>query len=109
MPRPGRDNTTVGFLAGAWSRLADDVELHLAAEDEVCWLPGPGHGPRARELIECVADDHAEIREAVAEARLLPAGSALWWRSVHAARARRLTGRSLSRTARPVAGTARAG
>jgi hypothetical protein len=66
-----------------WASLADLLELHLDAEEEICFLALFGRGANeARELARAVDD---EIREAVREARLHPAGSRPWRLAVDAA------------------------
>src|SRR5581483_3251612 len=72
-------------LAPVWQRLADLLEAHCAAEEEICHLamfgPGPQAAARAREAVA----DHDDIREAIREAHLESVGSAGWWRAVSAA------------------------
>jgi Hemerythrin HHE cation binding domain len=74
--RPG------GALARMWDGLARVIELHLSAEQEICWLPMCGTGPRGREQIAAAAAGAADITAAIGEARLQPAGSPIWWRAV---------------------------
>jgi hypothetical protein len=68
-----------------WARLAVLLDVHTTAEEEICYPVLFGHGRRATAALEAAAADHADIREAVAESRLLAAGSAQWWRAVTAA------------------------
>jgi Hemerythrin HHE cation binding domain len=72
-----------GALARMWHGLAGAIELHLSAEQEICWLPMCGTGPRGREQIAAAAADAADITAAIGEARLQPAGSPIWWRAVN--------------------------
>jgi len=72
-----------GALARMWHGLAGVIELHLSAEQEICWLPMCGTGPRGREQIAAAAADAADITAAIGEARLQPAGSPIWWRAVN--------------------------
>jgi hypothetical protein len=72
------------MLAHVWQRLADLLEVHETAEEEVCFLSLFGSGPRAAELMHRAVADHDDIREALKEASLQQAGSALWWRAVTA-------------------------
>jgi Hemerythrin HHE cation binding domain len=72
-----------GGLAGAWDRLAGLIELHLSAEQEICWLPMCGTGPRGREQIAAAAAAAADIMAAIGESRLQPAGSPCWWLAVN--------------------------
>lgn len=73
---------SAGWLARVWDQLADVVETHLDAEEEICHLAifGPSAAGVAR-MEEDVAA-HGDIREAIAEARLHPVGSPVWWRAV---------------------------
>ncbi|MBV9204206.1 MAG: hemerythrin domain-containing protein [Actinobacteria bacterium] len=70
-------------LAHVWRRLADLLEAHFRAEEEICYLPMFGCSPRPAERWDAVAD-HDDIRAAMGEASLQPVGSALWWRAVRA-------------------------
>jgi hypothetical protein len=83
--RPGREWDAAGALATVWDRLAGLIEVHAAAEQEVCYLPMVATRSWSREQMEDAVADLAEICEAVAEARLEPIGSRLWWRAVKAA------------------------
>lgn len=73
-------------LRQVWLRLADLLEQHTDAEEEICFPALSGHGAAVTALMEAAIADHDDIREAVAEARLLETGSARWWRTVSAAR-----------------------
>jgi len=73
-------------LAQIWSRLADLLVAHTRAEEEVCFPPMHGAGARALAVTQAAAADHNDIREAVAQARLLEVGSARWWQVITAAR-----------------------
>jgi Hemerythrin HHE cation binding domain len=72
-------------LAQVWRRLAGLLELHAEAEEEICYLALFGAGQDATAQMQDAIDDHDDIREAVREARLHAAGSAIWWRAVNAA------------------------
>jgi len=72
-------------LAATWDGLAALIELHLCAEQEICWLPMCGSGPWEREQIAAAAAAAADIAEAISAARLQPVGSWAWWRAVNAA------------------------
>jgi hypothetical protein len=52
---------------------------------EICHLAMTGTGPRAAARVLEAVSDHNDIREAIREAQLEPAGSAAWWRAVSAA------------------------
>lgn len=88
-----------GWMLGhTWQRLADLLEAHTQAEEEICYLPLFGRGVEAVAQMREAADDHGDIREAICEAALQPAGSALWWHAVRAALA--MTGEHLDREER---------
>jgi hypothetical protein len=76
-------------LASAWDSLAGLIELHLRGQDEICLRSAagiePGGEPGTGERMRAAADVHDGIREAVADARLQPAGSGPWWQAVKAA------------------------
>ena len=68
-----------------WAALDALLQMHMDAAEEIAYpvltsgtIREPG---RAAEL----AADHLDIREALDEARIHPAGSALWWLAVRAA------------------------
>lgn len=70
-------------LAKVWTVLADLLELHLDAAEEIAYpalFSGLAHRPTAE------IADHDDVREALGEARFHPAGSPLWWLDVQAAR-----------------------
>ena len=84
--RYGEDPGAACILAPVWDKLAGLLELHAEAEEEICYLAMFGPGPNAAARMQDAIADHDDIREAVAEARLHPPGSAAWWRAVTAAR-----------------------
>lgn len=69
--------------AEGWARLAGLIEAHISAEQEICWLPMSGAGPRAREQVAAAITVARDIRVAIGEARLRPDGSPGWWRAVN--------------------------
>jgi len=73
--------------AHIWQRLAELLHAHTLAEEEICYLPASRHGGGAAAHTRDRAAEHDDIREAIAEAALQPAGSALWWRAVRAVQA----------------------
>lgn len=73
------------ILAHVWQRLSGLLEVHVRAEEEICYLPMFGSGSQAIKRIRDAVSDHDDIREAVGEASLQRAGSSLWWRAVRAA------------------------
>lgn len=68
-----------------WERLAELLEVHISAEEEICYLPMSRSRPHPAEWRQAAVADHDEIREAIGEAALQPAGSALWWAAVRSA------------------------
>jgi hypothetical protein len=68
-------------IADTWDQLAGLLEMHTSAEEEICYLPLSSSCPAVARQMEDACADHADIREAAAEARLQPAGSAPWWRA----------------------------
>lgn len=70
--------------ANVWQRLAELLQVHTLAEEEICYPLAPRSGPQATVRTRDMAADHDDIRDAIAEAALQPAGSAGWWRAVKA-------------------------
>jgi hypothetical protein len=70
-----------------WQRLAELLHAHTLAEEEICYLPASRHSARAAAHTRDRAAEHDDIREAIGEAALQPAGSALWWRAVRTVQA----------------------
>jgi hypothetical protein len=85
--RRGEPAVTRLALGQIWTRLASLLEVHIGAEEEVCFPLVFGAGALALSFVESAAADHAGLREAVAEARLLDVGSPRWWQVITAARA----------------------
>ncbi|HEX9041862.1 MAG TPA: hemerythrin domain-containing protein [Trebonia sp.] len=73
--------------AHVWPRLAELIQAHTLAEEEICHLPAFLLGSQAAAHVHDMAADHDDIREAIAEAALQPAGSPRWWRAVRAVQA----------------------
>lgn len=74
-------------LAAPWramlsSRLAQLVNVHMAAEEEICYPVLFGTGGCTTALLDAAIADHGDINEALAEAELASAGSAVWSRAV---------------------------
>jgi hypothetical protein len=84
-----------GSPDGIWRQLRGLLDLHTEAEEEICFLDLFGPGPHAADQMQEAIADHDDIREAIREADLQPAGSAAWWRAVTAAR--RAAGRHIVR------------
>lgn len=74
-------------LRRLWHELAWLLTAHVGAAEEICCLPFLADEPGGAAAIREIAASHDDIREAVAEARLRPAGSHGWWMAVRAARA----------------------
>lgn len=70
--------------AHVWQRLAGLLQAHTLAEEEICFLSSSRCGPQAAARTRDMAADHHDIREAIAEAALQPAGTQPWWRAVRA-------------------------
>jgi Hemerythrin HHE cation binding domain len=79
--RRPRDRAAV---AGMWAELAELLEAHVAAVEEICCVELMRHDPYAAASAEAQAD-RDDVLEAVGEARLCPAGSLQWQRVVAAA------------------------
>jgi Hemerythrin HHE cation binding domain len=71
-------------LSQVWARLASLLEVHTRAEEEICFPLVFGGGASTLDVVETATADHDDIRDAVAEARLLEAGSARWWQLISA-------------------------
>lgn len=108
--RSGAGGGSRPAAASVWDRLAVLLEAHADAEEEICHLPLSAFCPGADDQVQELAADLDDIREAVAEARLQPPGSPLWWRTVNAAlaayrqhhdRRMRLVASGFLRAARP--------
>jgi hypothetical protein len=82
--RCGRDTGSGWMLAHVWERLTGLLDAHARAEEEICYLPMFGSGPDAADRRQRAVADHDDIRGAVREAALQPAGSALWWGAARA-------------------------
>jgi len=82
--RCGGDSGSGWMLAHVWQRLAGLLEVHTRAEEEICYLLMFGSGPLAGRRRQAAAADHDDIRDAIGEAALQPAGSARWWGAVRA-------------------------
>lgn len=73
-------------LAGVWQPLADLLEAHAEAEEELFYPRLLDLGDEPVEETEDAITDHNDITEAVERARGLDAGSQQWWEAVDAAR-----------------------
>ena len=64
-----------------WQRFTGLLVAHFRTEEEVCYLPMTEPGADATGRRQAIAD-HVDIRHAIGEASVQPAGSAPWWRAV---------------------------
>ena len=81
----GEDPCAGWMLAPVWCRLADLLELHAEAEEEICYLALFGQGrPRPRRC-RTRSPTMTTYAKRVREAGVHAAGSALWWRAVASA------------------------
>ena len=72
-------------LAVTWITLASLIDLHMAADEEVCGPAIYGTGPHGRDLAREARDAHSDIGEIIRATSQYPPGSALWWALVTAA------------------------
>lgn len=77
------DAATLGAL---WQPLADLLDRHAAAEEEVLYPKLLHRGSDAEDETDDAIDDHNKIRDAVREATRHTAGSPAWWGAVRQAR-----------------------
>jgi hemerythrin HHE cation binding domain-containing protein len=80
-----RDGVSGSMFAYVWLRLASLLEVHAAAEEEICYVPMSRCRPDAAEARRAAIADHDDIREAIKEASLHQPGSGPWRRAVRAA------------------------
>jgi hypothetical protein len=66
-------------LAITWDTLAGLIDLHMAADEEVCGPAICGTGPAGLALAREARDAHEDIREIIRETSLYPPGSRPWW------------------------------
>jgi hypothetical protein len=88
LARRGDSDVARLALSQVWARLASLLEVHTRAEEEICFPLVFDSGASTVDLVETATADHDDIREAVAEARLLDVGSPRWWQlisTIHAA------------------------
>jgi Hemerythrin HHE cation binding domain len=67
-----------------WHRVAELILLHTEAEQEICYLALFRGGPWAEAQWRDAIADHDDIRAALQETALQPAGSSAWWRAATA-------------------------
>lgn len=76
----GADEKALGAL---WGPLADLLEVHAAAEEEIFYPVLLKHGSDdAEEETDDAIGDHNDIRDAIREATAQTAGSDAWWAAV---------------------------
>ncbi|HEX3424825.1 MAG TPA: hemerythrin domain-containing protein [Acidimicrobiales bacterium] len=73
-------------LAKTWAPLADLLDLHAAAEEEIFYPCLLRKGDDANDETRDAIKDHNEIRDAVARARRSKVSSPEWWDAVTEAR-----------------------
>jgi hypothetical protein len=73
-------------LAGVWKPLADLLEVHATAEEELFYPRLLDLGDEPVEETEDAITDHNDITEAVERSKGLDPGSDEWWDAVDAAR-----------------------
>lgn len=74
-------------LESVWRPLADLLDVHAAAEEEVFYPRLLRTGDDAVDETVDAIGDHNEIRDAVGQADAAGVGTAAWWAGVNAARA----------------------
>jgi len=67
-------------LAGTWDTVAALIDLHMAANEEVCVPAIYDRTPQGQALARQGKQAHAEISEMTGETRLHPPGTTPWWR-----------------------------
>lgn len=84
----GQDSHATGnsasVLGAVWARLADLIDMHLSAAEEVCLPALHGADPSGQERRKDLIADHQGIRDAMQEASLQRAGSVTWWLAAEA-------------------------
>ncbi|HZZ47455.1 MAG TPA: hemerythrin domain-containing protein [Pseudonocardia sp.] len=78
--------TSVDQLSEAWEPLADLLDVHAAAEEEVFYPQLLRRGDNAEDETEDAIGDHNDIRDAVRDTRATQVGSDPWWEAVGQAR-----------------------
>jgi hypothetical protein len=81
------DRPTPDALAAVWRPLADLLDIHAAAEEEVFYPRLLRAGDDAVDETVDAIGDHNDIRDAVRRADAAAVGTEAWWAGVNAARA----------------------
>jgi len=74
----------VTWLGSVWERVAEFIEFHIDAEEEICYLAVFRTAQGGLEQMDDAIADHDDIREALLEARLHAVTSQVWWQAVTA-------------------------
>ena len=86
------DQEGADALGAVWAQLANFLEVHAAAEEEIFYPEvlrvghGAGGADSAAEETEDAIGDHNDIRDAVARANAESPGTDAWWKAVIDAR-----------------------
>lgn len=72
-------------LARTWQTVAELIELHMRADEEICGPPVLGADAQGRVLAREIRDAREDIREIIRETSLQPPGSPPWWDLARAA------------------------
>lgn len=75
-------DTSVDQLSDAWAPLADLLDVHAAAEEEIFYPHLLRRGDDAEEETLDAVGDHNDIRRAVRDTRNAEVGSEGWWEAV---------------------------
>ncbi|MGI8449767.1 MAG: hemerythrin domain-containing protein [Streptosporangiaceae bacterium] len=75
----------VTWLGSVWERVAEFIEFHIEAEEEICYLAVFRTAQGGLEQMDDAIADHDDIREALLEARLHAVTTQVWWQAVTAA------------------------
>lgn len=70
-------------LPRTWDGLAEVIEVHIAAEEEICWPAVSASWPHDLAGLRELVANGEDIRAAIAEAARQPTGSPGWWRAVN--------------------------
>lgn len=82
-----RGERHIASRAVAWRVLADLLEVHAKAEEEILYpvLLKRGGAEAPEETLDAIGD-HNDIREAIKQAARVASGTAFWWAAVQACR-----------------------
>jgi len=73
-------------LERVWTPVADQLEVHASAEEDLFYPRLLDQGANAEEETEDAIGDHNDIRDGVRRSRQVPIGSEDWWEAVGDAR-----------------------